>query len=105
MASSVLGKWTVITHWGDQPYPFPPSDLDLKQDVSFDWAGGYSGWWIHNEGLLFLFPDQDFPPGLIYTANVTSEALVGIMGYACDLNKYGKYPGVPPPGIWWGTRP
>jgi hypothetical protein len=27
------------------------------------------------------------------------------MGYACDLNKYSNYPGVPPPGVWWATRP
>jgi hypothetical protein len=51
-----------------------------------------------------FFPAQDFPPGLIYTANVTSDTLVGVMGYACDVTKY-KYPGVPPPGVWWATRP
>jgi hypothetical protein len=53
---------------------------------------------------LLFFPAQDFPPGLIYTANVTSDTLVGVMGYACDVTKY-KYPGVPPPGVWWATRP
>jgi hypothetical protein len=52
----------------------------------------------------FLSPDS-YPPGLIYTANVTSDTLLGVMGYACDVNKYSKYPGVRPPGVWWATRP
>ena len=103
-ASTVLGNWTAITHWGNKPYPFPPSALVFNQNGSFNW-GHDSGWWIQNEGLLFLFfPAQDFPPGLIYTANVTSDALVGVMGYACDVNKYSN-PSVPPPGVWWATRP
>jgi hypothetical protein len=105
VASTVLGEWTAITHWGDKPYPFPPSALVFNKDGSFNW-GHDSGWWIQNEGLLFFFfPAQDFPPGLIYTANVTSDTLVGVMGYACDLNKYSNYPGVRPPGVWWATRP
>ena len=101
-ASSVLGKWTAIVHWGDKP-PFPPSALVFNKDGSFNWEDG-SGWWIQNEGLLFLFFPDSYPPGLIYTANVTSDTLVGVMGYACDANKYGKYPTVPPPGVWWATR-
>jgi hypothetical protein len=103
-ASTVVGQWIAITHWGNKPYPFPPSALVFNQNGSFNW-GHDSGWWIQNEGLLFLFfPDQNFPPGLIYTANVTSDALAGVMGYACDVNKYNN-PGVPPPGVWWATRP
>ena len=103
VASTVLGKWSVINHWGDKkPYPSPDA-LIFNKDGSFNW-GGDSGWWIQNEGLLYFFYPDSYPSGLIYTANVTSDTLVGVMGYACDVNKYGKYPGVPPPGVWWATR-
>jgi hypothetical protein len=51
--------------------------------------------------LFFTFPDT-YIPGLIYTGNVTSDTLAGVMGYACDEAEYDY---VPPPGVWWATRP
>jgi hypothetical protein len=56
VASTVLGKWTMITHWGDKPTPFPPSALVFKKDGGFNWGDDDpAGWWIQNEGLLFFF--------------------------------------------------
>jgi hypothetical protein len=104
MASSVLGDWNVFVQWGDmnQPYPWTGGALTLHKDGSWT-SGTYSGWWIQQEGIVFFNFPNSYPPGAFYTANVTKDTLAGIMGYACDPST--TYPHVPPPGVWWATRP
>ena len=42
--------------------------------------------------------DPARPVGLVYAANVTTDTVSGILGYAVA----GSNPGS---GVWWGTRP
>jgi hypothetical protein len=103
MASSILGDWNVFVHWGDKQQPSPwASELTFHKNGSWT-SNTNSGWWIQLEGMVFFNFPNSYPAGLFYTANATNDTLAGIMGYAFDPNA--TYPKVPPPGVWWATRP
>ena len=54
------------------------------------------GRWIQVEGMYFF--NFTNAAGLVYAANVTTDTVSGILGYAVA----GSNPGS---GVWWGTRP
>lgn len=80
-ATSIVGTWQASVDWGDSGSPVTTSSLvfTFKSDGSWTYAFG-GGRWIQVEGLVaWNFTNA---AGLIYTANVTRNALDGIMGYA-----------------------
>jgi hypothetical protein len=80
-ATSVIGTWRFYIDWGDSGSPVSNSNtpFTFKSDGSWTYAFG-GGRWFQVEGLMaWNFTNA---VGLIYTANVTRNALDGIMGYA-----------------------
>lgn len=93
--SSIVGTWNLFVDWGCTGNPVVGGPLTFNANGSWTYAFG-GGRWIQVEGMYFF--NFNNPVGLVYTANVTKDALVGIMGYAVS----GSNPGA---GCWWGTRP
>jgi hypothetical protein len=80
-ATSVVGSWDGHVAWGcsGPGVSDPSTQWAFKADGtwSYEFGGGH---WIQVEGLVaWNFTNA---AGLIYTANVTRNALDGIMGYA-----------------------
>jgi hypothetical protein len=83
-ATSIVGTWNGFVTWGDASPPVSNSSTvwTFKGDGSWTYQYG-GGRWIQVEGLVvWNFTDNDEPAGLIYSANVTRNAMDGIMGYA-----------------------
>lgn len=80
-ATSVVGTWNGFVTWGDAGPPVNSSTTVWTFEAGGTWTyGGGGGRWIQVEGLVaWNFTNA---AGLIYTANVTRNALDGIMGYA-----------------------
>ena len=93
--SSIVGTWNTFVDWGCTGHPITANPLTFNADGSWTYAFG-GGRWIQVEGMYFF--NFSNAAGLVYTANVTKNAVVGIMGYAVS----GSSPGA---GCWWGTRP
>lgn len=93
--SSIVGTWNTFVDWGCAGHPITANPLTFNADGSWTYAFG-GGRWIQVEGMYFF--NFSNAAGLVYTANVTKNAVVGIMGYAVS----GSSPGA---GCWWGTRP
>lgn len=94
--SSVVGTWDLFIDWGCDGSPVPEGlPLTFKADGTWRYDLG-GGRWIQVEGMMFF--GFDGTPGLIYTANVTLDAMVGIMGFL-----FGGPPGFSS-GCWWATR-
>jgi hypothetical protein len=91
--SSIVGTWNTFVDWSCGGNPIPAYPLTFNADGSWTYANG-GGRWIQVEGMFFF--NFTNAAGLIYTANTTRNAVVGIMGYPS---------GGPGPGCWWGTRP
>lgn len=81
VATSVVGTWHGFVGWGCDAAPVqdPSTTWTFNSDGSWTYEFG-GGRWIQVEGLVTW--NFDNAPGLIYTANVTRNALDGIMGYA-----------------------
>ncbi len=79
VATSIIGTWNVLVDWGCDGNPVQASPFTFSSDGSWTYQFG-GGRWIQVEGLAAW--NFNNAPGLIYTANVTRNALVGIMGYA-----------------------
>lgn len=80
-ATSIVGTWSGFVTWGDAGPPIGNSSTvwTFNGDGSWTYAFG-GGRWIQVEGLVaWNFTNA---AGLIYTANVTRNAIDGIMGYA-----------------------
>lgn len=80
-ATSVVGTWTGHVAWGCSGPPVSDGSTiwTFKADGTWSYEFG-GGRWIQVEGLVaWNFTNAN---GLIYTANVTRNALDGIMGYA-----------------------
>src|SRR5687768_4962881 len=92
--SSIVGTWNTFVDWGCAGNPITASPLTFNADGSWTYAFG-GGRWVQVEGMYFF--NFSNAAGLVYTANVTRNAVVGIMGYAVA--------GSPSTGCWWGTRP
>src|SRR5271170_5657588 len=83
-ATSIVGTWSGFVAWGDSGPPVSNSSTlwTFKADGSWTYEFG-GGRWIQVEGLAtWNFTDNDEPAGLIYSGNVTRNAIDGIMGYA-----------------------
>jgi hypothetical protein len=83
-ATSIVGTWSGFVSWGDAGPPVSNASTlwTFKADGSWSYEFG-GGRWIQVEGLVaWNFTDNDEPAGLIYTGNVTRNAIDGIMGYA-----------------------
>lgn len=80
-ATSIVGTWSVYIDWGDSGSPVSNSNtvFTFKSDGSWTYAFG-GGRWIQVEGLVAW--NFTSAAGLLYTANVTRNAIDGIMGYA-----------------------
>ena len=80
-ATSIVGTWNVYIAWGDSGSPVSNSNtvFTFKSDGSWTYAFG-GGRWIQVEGLVAW--NFTSAAGLVYTANVTRNAIDGIMGYA-----------------------
>ena len=87
-ATSVVGTWNGFVAWGCSGPPVSNSSTvwTFKPDGTWTYAFG-GGRWIQVEGLVAwnFSAEKDEEPlaqaSLIYTANVTRNALDGIMGY------------------------
>jgi hypothetical protein len=69
--------------------------LTFNADISWTYVNG-GGRWIQMEGAYFF--NFTNAAGLVYAANVTTDAVSGILGYAVAGAN-------PRSGVWWGTRP
>jgi hypothetical protein len=80
-ATSIVGKWTGFVTWGDSGPPVSNGSTVWTFNADGSWSYEFGGGrWIQVEGLVtWNFTNA---AGLIYTANVTRNALDGIMGYA-----------------------
>jgi hypothetical protein len=80
-ATSIVGTWNGFVAWGDSGPPVSNAATvwTFKADGSWSYEFG-GGRWIQVEGLVtWNFTNA---AGLIYTGNVTLNAIDGIMGYA-----------------------
>lgn len=93
--SSIVGTWNTFVDWGCGGSPITANPLTFNADGTWTYVFG-GGRWIQVEGMYFF--NFNNAPGLVYTANVTKNAVVGIMGYA-------SAPPNPGAGCWWGTHP
>lgn len=82
-ATSVVGTWTGYVAWGNAgpPVTGPSTIWTFNADGSWTYLFG-GGRWIQVEGLVFW--NFTGTAGLVYTGNVTRNAVVGIMGYAIN---------------------
>jgi M6 family metalloprotease-like protein len=80
MASGIVGTWNVIAvDWGCQGSVVKAAPFTFNSDGTWTYTFG-GGNWIQVGGMAaWNFTNA---PGLIYTANVSIDAMVGIMGYA-----------------------
>ena len=80
-ATSIVGTWNGYVAWGDSGPPVSNSTTVWTFNADGSWTYEFGGGrWIQVEGLVtWNFTE---PAGLIYTANVTRNAMDGIMGYA-----------------------
>jgi len=69
--------------------------LTFNADGSWTYVNG-GGRWIQVEGMYFF--NFTNAAGLVYAANVTTDTVSGILGYAVAGSN-------PDSGVWWGTRP
>ncbi len=83
-ATSVVGTWSGFVAWGDSGPPVSDSSTLWTFHANGSWTYEFGGGrWFQVEGLVvWNFTDNDEPAGLIYTGNVTRNAIGGIMGYA-----------------------
>jgi len=86
-ATSIVGKWTGYVAWGFSGPPVSDASTVWTFNPDGTWTYEFGGGrWIQVEGLVAwnFSTDKEEPPivqRLIYTANVTRNALDGIMGY------------------------
>jgi len=87
-ATSVVGTWTGYVAWGCSGPPVSNSSTVWTFHPDGSWTYEFGGGrWIQVEGMVAwnFTEDTEEPPivdrYLIYTANVTRNALDGIMGY------------------------
>ena len=91
--SSIVGTWNTFVDWGCTGNPIVALPLTFNANGTWTYSFG-GGRWIQVEGMCFF--NFTNAAGLVYTANVTKNALVGIMGFAVSG---------PSSGCWWGTKP
>lgn len=78
--SSIVGTWNVImVDWGGGGNPVKAAPFTFNANGTWTYQFG-GGKWFQLEGMAAW--NFDNAAGLIYTANVTIDAMVGIMGYA-----------------------
>jgi hypothetical protein len=76
--TSVAGTWNSFVDWGCAGPVVPASPFTFNNNGTWTYQFG-GGSWIQVEGLvIFNFNNA---PGLIYSANVSRDAVVGSMGY------------------------
>jgi hypothetical protein len=86
-ATSVVGTWNGFVAWGCSSPPVSDSSTVWTFNADGTWTYEFGGGrWIQVEGLVAwnFSADKEEPlaqASLIYTANVTRNALDGIMGY------------------------
>jgi hypothetical protein len=87
-ATSVVGTWIGHVAWGCSGAPVSNSSTVWTFHSDGTWTYEFGGgFWIQVEGLVAwnFKADKNEPPivasSLVYTANVTRNALDGIMGY------------------------
>ena len=83
-ATSIVGTWSGFVAWGDSGPPVSDSSTLWTFHANGSWTYEFGGGrWFQVEGLVtWNFTDNDEPAGLIYSGNVTRNAIDGIMGYA-----------------------
>lgn len=77
--TSIVGQWDIYTDWGCGGTASGGSQIIFKENGSV--SGAAFGKWIQVEGMAMWSAYFTSDMGLVYTANVTRDALVGIMGY------------------------
>jgi len=88
--TSIVGTWQCYIAWGNSASPVSSSGtvFTFNSDGSWTYAFG-GGRWIQVEGLVVW--NFTTAAGLIYSANVTRNALGGIMGYATTSPSSGSF--------------
>ncbi|HLL73615.1 MAG TPA: hypothetical protein VK363_19410 [Pyrinomonadaceae bacterium] len=78
--TSVVGAWNLFLDW-DCDGKAQPGDGPIIFRENGSMSGGGFGNWIQVEGMVAwsFYPIQ--PIGLFYTANVTRDAMIGVMGF------------------------
>jgi hypothetical protein len=86
-ATSIVGDWNGFVAWGCSGPPVSDSSTQWTFHADGTWTYEFGGGrWIQVEGLVAwnFSADKEEPQAaasLVYTANVTRNALDGIMGY------------------------
>jgi hypothetical protein len=102
-ATSIVGTWNGFVAWGDSGSPVSNAATVWTFHADGTWTYTFGGGrWIQVEGLVAwnFSADKGEPQAaasLVYTANVTRNALDGIMGYPVA----GSSPGT---GSFYATR-
>jgi hypothetical protein len=80
-ATSIAGKWNGFVAWGDAGPPVSNASTVWTFNANGSWTYEFGGGrWIQVEGLVFW--NFSNAPNLVYSGNVTRNAIDGIMGYA-----------------------
>lgn len=77
--TSIVGQWDIYTDWGCGGTSSGGSQITFNANGSV--SGAAFGKWIQVEGMAMWSAYFTSDMGLVYTANVSRDALVGIMGY------------------------
>ena len=81
--TSVVGAWNLFTDWncdGKLSPDMNDTPIIFQEGGGVKGGGGF-GNWIQVEGMVVWSFWPLHPIGLYYTANVTRDALIGIMGF------------------------
>ena len=86
--TSVVGAWNLFTDWDCVgKIETDPSATPLMFNENGSVSGGGFGNWIQVEGMVAWSLYFTSNMGLFYTANVTRDALIGVMGYVGAMRR------------------
>lgn len=80
--TSIVGGWWIYADWdcvGKIETEASNTPLMFHENGSI--SGGAFGNWIQVEGMAAWSLYPVYPIGLFYTANVTRDAMIGVMGF------------------------
>lgn len=99
--TSVVGGWNLFVDWDcDGKIETQPGDGPIIFRENGSMSGGGFGNWIQVEGMVAWSFYPLSPIGLFYTANVTRDAMIGVMGFVGESRR-GRYQGQ---GCFYATR-
>lgn len=86
--TSVVGEWNLFVDWDcDGKIETQPGDGPIIFRENGSMSGGGFGNWIQVEGMVAWSFYPLAPIGLFYTANVTRDAMIGVMGFVGESRR------------------